>query len=45
MQLAKRQFKVALKHHCRLACEAIHPRFMKNFRLFSVVLTVNSGYE
>lgn len=35
----------ALKHHCRLACETIHPRFGYKRGTHSIVLTVNSGYE
>lgn len=35
----------ALKYHCRLACETMHPRFAKKHRGYSSVLTVNSGYE
>jgi hypothetical protein len=39
--------RTALRHHCRLAIETMHPRFSwVDKRLgFSVVLTVNSGYE
>jgi hypothetical protein len=39
--------KTALDHHCRLATETMHPRFARWVRngLFSVVLTINSGYE
>lgn len=40
-----RQQKIALDHHCRLAREAVHPRFATAGPLFSIVLTVNSGYE
>lgn len=37
---------IALEHHCRLACETMHPRFARLLPLgMSVVLTVNSGYE
>lgn len=35
----------ALKHHCRLGGETINPRFAYRTPLYSVVLTVNSGYE
>lgn len=35
----------ALRHHCRLAIETIHPRFGRREPAFTVVLTVNSGYE
>lgn len=37
----------ALRHHCRLACETLHPRF-RGYRsggAVGVILTVNSGYE
>jgi hypothetical protein len=37
--------KVALAHHCRLGTETLHPRFARIEGAFSVVLTVNSGYE
>ncbi len=39
--------RIALDHHCRLATETIHPRFVRLVRggRFSVILTVNSGYE
>jgi hypothetical protein len=39
--------KVALRHHCRLAIETLHPRFgwLASGGAYSVVLTVNSGYE
>jgi hypothetical protein len=40
-----RQQKIALDHHCRLAGETVHPRFGTAGPLFSIVLTVNSGYE
>jgi hypothetical protein len=37
---------VALAHHCRLSIETMHPRFARIDPLsFSVILTVNSGYE
>jgi len=36
---------IALTHHCRLAAETLHPHFRTVDRSFSVVLTVNSGYE
>ncbi|WP_158087255.1 hypothetical protein [Mycobacterium aquaticum] len=37
----------ALQHHCRLSIETMHPRFGKLDKAggFSIVLTVNSGYE
>ena len=39
----------ALKHHCRLAVETVHPRFRSTQSLrgvpYGLVLTVNSGYE
>lgn len=38
--------RIALLHHCRLASETSHPRFAwVDRRGFSIVLTVNSGYE
>jgi hypothetical protein len=41
-----RAAELALRHHCRLAIETTHPRFGRVDRVgFSVVLTVNSGYE
>ncbi len=40
-----RQRRVALRHHCRLAAETVHPRFSWASPMFSHVLTVNSGYE
>jgi hypothetical protein len=40
----KHQHK-ALKFHCRLAVETVHPRFAHKGNLHSIVLTVNSGYE
>jgi len=42
-----RAAEVALRHHCRLSVETMHPRFasVDRDRTFTVVLTVNSGYE
>lgn len=37
--------EVALKHHCRLAVECVHPRFAYKQGIHSIVLSVNSGYE
>lgn len=39
--------RIALDHPCRLAIETYHPQFRRLIRGggFSVVLTVNSGYE
>lgn len=37
--------RTALRHHCRLAGETVHPRFASVELAYSVVLTVNSGYE
>lgn len=39
--------EIALRHHCRLSVETMHPRFSSVDRSdsFTVVLTVNSGYE
>ena len=37
---------VALAHPCRLAAETLHPQFARFVRhSFSVILTVNTGYE
>lgn len=35
----------ALRYHCRLAIETMHPRFATRDTDFSVIVTVNSGYE
>jgi hypothetical protein len=38
--------RVALTRHCRLSIETMHPQFGRlDPAGFSVVLTVNSGYE
>lgn len=38
--------QTALRHHCRLAAETVHPRFRTVLPTgLSVVITVNSGYE
>ncbi len=37
--------KVALRNHCRLAGETVHDRFAHVKDGYSIVLTVNSGYE
>jgi hypothetical protein len=40
------QQEIAIRNHCRLAAETIHPRFgMLRVDGISVVVTVNSGYE
>jgi hypothetical protein len=39
------QRRRALAHHCRLAIETFHPRFRWIDGPFSILLTVNSGYE
>ncbi len=39
------QRRLALRHHCRLAAETVHPRFSWASPMFTHVLTVNSGYE
>ncbi len=36
---------VALRYHCRLGTETLHPRFGRRDGLFTVLLTVNTGYE
>jgi hypothetical protein len=41
-----RQAETAIRHHCRLSIETLHPRFgLTDPAGFSVILTVNSGYE
>ena len=42
-----RMHREAIDHHCRLAVETMHPRFRTVHAggLYSVILTVNSGYE
>lgn len=40
-----RHTETAINYHCRLGVETMHPRFGWVIRGFSVVLTVNSGYE
>lgn len=35
----------AIQHHCRFAFETTHPRFAHLRPRYSLVLTVNSGYE
>jgi len=37
--------RVALEYHCRLGGETCHPRFIQAKPPYSIVLTVNSGYE
>lgn len=37
--------RTALDFHCRLACETSHPRFARVQGRYSIVLSVNSGYE
>lgn len=37
--------ETALKYHCRLSIETMHPRFVWADTEFSMCLTVNSGYE
>lgn len=39
------QQRTAIENHCRLAAETINLRFASANALYSVVLTVNSGYE
>lgn len=42
----QRAARLALQHHCRLSIETIHPRFGRiDPAGYSVILTVNSGYE
>ena len=41
-----RQQQLAMANHCRLSIETMNPRFRVMDPLgFSIVLTVNSGYE
>lgn len=45
-QRLSRQAETAIRYHCRLSIETMHPRFaIIDPAGFSVVLTVNSGYE
>jgi hypothetical protein len=37
--------RIAIAHHCRLGFETIHPRFRSVDGAYSVILTVNTGYE
>ena len=37
--------ELAKRYHCCLSVEAAHPRFGRTEASFTVVLTVNSGYE
>jgi hypothetical protein len=39
------QQRTAIENHCRLASETIHPRYRRVEALYSVIVTVNSGYE
>lgn len=43
-EIAKAQ-AVAVDRHCRLAGETIHPRYRHRGLGYTIVLTVNSGYE
>ena len=43
--MSGRQAEAALRYHCRLGIETVHPRFGWREPAFTVVLTVNSGYE
>ena len=36
--------KIAVTHHCRLACETLHPRFRAWDGMASTILTIDSGY-
>ena len=44
LTLADRR-RLALKHHARLSVECLHPRFRWLEYPYSIVLSVNSGYE
>lgn len=37
--------RIALAHPCYLAGETIHPRFRSQTGAWSLVLTINTGYE
>ena len=37
--------QAALKNHCRFAFETLNPKLVQMTRAYSVVLSVNSGYE
>ena len=37
--------QIALQHPCYLAGETVHPRFANLSGAWSLVLTVNAGYE
>ena len=39
------QQQLALSKHCRLACETAHPRYRVVRHPYSVIVTVNSGWE
>ena len=46
MILLSRQAETALAHPCLLSVETLHPRFATiDPTGYSVILTVNSGYE
>lgn len=40
-----KQQEIALKNHCRFAFETVNPKLAFLERSFSVLLSVNSGYE
>jgi hypothetical protein len=41
-----KQAEIALRYHCRLSIETMHPRFARlDPAGYSIVLTVNSGFE
>ena len=37
--------QIALKHPCYLAAETLHPRFRNRSGAWSLILTINTGYE
>lgn len=37
--------RIALMHPCHLAAETMHPRFRSQAGTWSLVLTINTGYE
>lgn len=40
-----RQQKTAIENHCRLSCETVNPLFFSRRNGYTVIVTVNSGYE
>jgi len=40
-----KQQKIALQHYCRLDVETLYPRFRIMQSKYSIILTVNAGFE